>query len=295
MKENNIDRQFRERVDQMSDLPQNISWNRDSGWIQYLEQFDKEKPEIRKIVFTLLAAAAVLVIVVFTVFLNNYFKDKSVTQQNLTSEVRQIILPGGNKAWLNSNSSIEYRSAVNSGNFEIEVSGEIYLEINNLKYERYTLKAYNAIIVAENPSSINIKAYPEKENIDIAVKTGAVKVYEEASRKGMALLVTQGNYCSVHKSQKLIYVSANNNDNYLAWKTGKLIFEDQSVATIVDILSEYYNRTIEISTESVAYCTFSGSFENPAIENILNKIQKDLNLRITYTGSKITISGTGCL
>jgi ferric-dicitrate binding protein FerR (iron transport regulator) len=295
MKDNNIDRQFREKVDQMSGLPENISWNKDTGWIQYLEQFDKGKPKIRKIVFNLLAAAAVLAIIVFTVFQNNYSNNNSVRQQNQTSEVRQINLPDRNNVWLNSGSFIEYRPAVNSGNFDIEVSGEIYLEINNLKNERYTLKAYNAIVVAENPSSLNIKANPDKENIDISVRTGAVKVFEEGSQKGMALLVTQGNYCSVHKSQKLIYVSAITNDNYLAWKTGKLIFEDQSVATIVDILSEYYNRTIEISSESVAYCTFSGSFENPAIEKILNKIHKDLNLKITYTGSKITISGTGCL
>ena len=175
------------------------------------------------------------------------------------------------------------------------INGEVYFEITNVEHQQYILKAYNAIVIAEKAASINIKAYPGKENIDINVKSGAIKVFEESSPNGLALLITQGNYCSVHKSQKLIYAAASNNDNFLAWKTGILIFEEQSIATVVDILSEYYNRPIEISTESIAYCMFSGTFEKPALENILNKIQKDLNLQVKYTGTKITISGTGCL
>jgi transmembrane sensor len=295
MKNNNIDKLFREKVDQLSGLPENVIWNKESGWLRYQEQFNKDKPKNKEIVITLLSVVAMLVIVLYTFVINPLSKSRTVVKQNNTGEVSQINLPDGNKVWLNSNSSIEYVSGSESGSFEVAINGEVYFEINHLENEQYILKAYNAIVIAEKAASINIKAYPDKENIDINVKTGAVKVFEEGSPNGLALLVTQGNYCSVHKSQKLIYAAANNNDNYLAWKTGKLIFEDQSIATVVDILSEYYNRSIEISSESIAYCTFSGTFEKPALENILYKIQNDLNLQVKYTGAKITISGIGCL
>jgi ferric-dicitrate binding protein FerR (iron transport regulator) len=295
MKDNNIDKLFREKLEQLSDLPENIIWNKESGWLQYQKQYNKEKPKIKEISITLLSVAAVIVIVLYTPVLNPFSKRKTVVKQNNTSEVSQINLPDGNKVWLNSNSSIEYFSEAKSGNFEAIIQGEVYIEINNMQHKQYILKAFNATVIAEKVASINIKAYPYKENIDINVNTGAIKVFEEGSRNGLALLVTQGNYCSVHKSQKLIYAATNNNDNYLAWKTGSLIFEDQSIATVVDILSEYFNRPIEITSESIAYCTFSGTFEKPALEIILNKIQKDLNLNVNYTGTKITISGIGCL
>jgi len=295
MKDNNVDKLFREKINQLSGLPENIVWNKESGWLQYQERFNKVKPINKEIIITLLSMAAMLVIVLLTLVLNPLSKNRTVIKQNNTGEVSQINLPDGNKAWLNSNSSIEYFSEAKSGNFEVVVTGEVYFEINNLEHDQYTLKAYNAIVIAEKAASINIKAYAHKENIDINVKTGAIKVFEEGSPNGLALIVTQGNYCSVHKSQKLIYAASNNNDNYLAWKTGQIIFEDQSIASVIDVLSEYYNRPIEISSESIAYCTFSGTFENPALENILNKIQKDLNLQVKYTGTKITISGIGCL
>jgi ferric-dicitrate binding protein FerR (iron transport regulator) len=233
--------------------------------------------------------------VFYTFVITPLSKSRSVFKQNNTSEVIQITLPDGNMVWLNKNSSIKYFPEARSGSFEVSISGEVYFDINNLENERYILKAYNAVVIIENKASINVKAYTDKENIDISVKAGAIKVFEQGSPGGLALLVTQGNYCSVHKSQKLIYAAACNNDNYLAWKTGKLIFEDQSMATVADILSEYYNRPIEILSESIAFCSFSGTFEKPALENILNKIQKDLNLQVKYTGTKITISGIGCL
>lgn len=295
MKDNNIDKLFREKINLLSGVPENISWNEDAGWMQYRSQFHSEKVWQKRFIISIMSAAALLAIVLFTVINNPFSGSKTIINQNITAVVSQINLPDGNIAWLNSNSSIMYSTGVKSGNFEIIVNGEVYFEINNLNYKKITLRAFNATIIAEKAASINIKAYPGKENVDINVKTGAIKVFEGGSPNGLALLVTQGNYCSVHKSQKLIYTSKNYNENYLAWKTGKLIFEDQPIATVVDILSEYYNRPIEISSESIAYCTFSGSFERPSIENILDKIQKDLDLKVKYTGTKITISGIGCL
>jgi len=109
------------------------------------------------------------------------------------------------------------------------------------------------------------------------------------------LLVAQGNYCSVHRSRKLAYASTNKNDNYLAWKTGKLIFNNQPIATVMDILDKYYDTRIELENDAIAYCLFSGSFEQKPIEVILNKIRSDLNLKILTTESKIILSGRGCL
>lgn len=294
MENNYIDKLFRESVDKINGLSENVKWNNDTGWKQYQEQFYPKRTKVRRFAISMVSIAAIVVVVIFAMKKYQSTEIKNVVMQNKTSEVRQMNLPDGNKIWLNVNSSIEYPVKMNSKNFEINVIGEVYIEIDKKKSERYILKANNAVVVIEKTSSVNIKAYPDKENIEIDVKTGAVKVFEDGSPKGLALLVTEGNYCSVHKSQKLIYASTIINDNYLAWKTGRLIFDDQPIATVIDILSEYYDTTIEISDKSLAFCLFSGSFEKPTLSNILTKIQRDLNLEIKYTGTKITISGIGC-
>lgn len=295
MKNDNIDKLFREKLDQITGLPEDIEWNEEKGWMQYQKQFHSKATQFKKITISLLSVAAMFAIVIFTMNLLLFSKSRMVIVENHTNEVRQLIMSDGNSVWLNKNSSIEYPSKLNTKTCEMEISGEVFVEINNLRSERYIIKVNNTIVIAENESSFNIKAYPTKENTDIAVSTGAIKVFEGENTNGLALLVRQGNYCSVHKSQKLIYASANTNENYLAWKTGRLVFDDQPIATVTDVLSEYYNTPIELLDKSIAYCMFSGSFDKSTIDKILTKIETDLDLKVIQTNTKITISGRGCL
>ena len=93
----------------------------------------------------------------------------------------------------------------------------------------------------------------------------------------------------------LIFASANKNENYLAWKTGRIIFNNSNIENVVDVLAEYYNTEIELDNNSLSYCNFTGSFENQSLYLILNQIQSNLNFVVKNTGNKITISGKGCL
>ena len=112
-------------------------------------------------------------------------------------------------------------------------------------------------LLPKKPCNLNIRARIEEENVNITVGTGAIKIVEESNQKGLALLVTEGNYCSVHKSQDLVYTSVNRNCNYLAWKTGKFTFNNMPIATVTDILAEYYHTEIEFEDKTLAYCLFS--------------------------------------
>lgn len=135
----------------------------------------------------------------------------------------------------------------------------------------------------------------EEENVLVTVASGAIKIMEESNDEGLKLLVTEGNYCSVHKSQGLAYSSANSNNNYLAWKTGKLTFNSTPIATVTDILAEYYNIEIELEDKALAYCLFTGSFDNQPVDIVLNQIQSKLNFNINISGNKIKISGKACV
>ncbi len=289
-----IDRLFRDKVNQMHDLPADIEWNSRKGWSQYREQFLPGKIEIKRLYLYLGSAAAALIIVLLYIIYQNPAGD-SVIIDNITSEIKQITLPDGNSVWLNRNSSVRYPSTIDKDQYIITVHGEVFIELTSMKSKKYTIEAQNARIYAEKPGSFNIKARAGDENINITVASGMVTIADESYGQGLALLVTQGNYCSVHKSSKLVYTAKNINDNYMAWKTGKLIFHNQPIATVSDILSQYYDTTIELEDASIAYCLFSGTFEQKPLDIILNQIQTDLNFTIINTGNKITLSGKGCL
>lgn len=292
MKTTKIDQLFKTETDQMIELPKGIQWNKNDGWNNYQKRYGNSKPNNKKL-FISSAAAIIIIVIGTTVLLNR--TPKLISTRNETTSAKLIKLPDGNSAWLNKNSSIEYPSKINEKNNSINIIGEVYFEITTLENTPINIHAENAILKIETLTSFNIRANSTEENVDITVSSGALKVHEASYQEGLSLLVTEGNYCSVHKSQKLVYSATISNNNYLAWKTGRLTFDNQPMATVKDILAEYYGTDIELANNQLAYCLFSGTFDQQPVQKVLDQIESELNLEIQNNGKSILISGKGCL
>jgi|GEM_PF-1508268 len=283
---------FREKVESIKGLPPEVHWNAARGWEDYRRKYLLSYR--RKIIYFLSSAAAILILLLFLIPGKFTSETRNQLVFNDMDSVKEIKLPDGNTVWLNRNSSIEYPRKFDKKQTSINIEGEAYIEISIVVSGEYALKANNALIKIENPCAFNIRARENDENVNITVSAGALKVTGEGYRESLALLVTEGNYCSVHKSENLVYSSVNLNQNYLAWKTGILYFKSTPIATVSDILSEYYQVDIKIEDKALAYCLFSGSFSQVSINNILDKIQNDLNIGIIYTDDRIIMSGQQC-
>lgn len=294
MENDRIDMIFREKLGELSDLPPEVKWTSEKGWKDYEKKYGQNKRhDIRTLLYLSSAAALFLIVLLlFPAIREHGFKTLLVS--NNTDETKELVLPDGNRIWLNSHSTIQYPSKIDKDHSEFTVDGEVYFEIRNQLRHAFKIKAHNAHVLAENPCGFNIRARMQEDNVNITVATGAVKIMEESYGNGLALLLTEGSYCSVHKSQNLVYSSINRNENYLAWKTGKLDFKQTPMATVTDILAEYYHKHIELEDKSLAYCLFSGSFNDQSIEVILHRMQTDLDFVIRNSGDKIMISGKGC-
>ena len=295
MEKDRIDKTFREKLDGMSGLPSDVSWTSKKGWRDYEGQYLPKRISGKRIFLYLASVAAVVLVVIstFMVLQNNRFRTQLVS--NNTDKIKEVVLPDSNRVWLNKESSVEFPSKIDDKHYRFSVSGEVYFEIRTLQNPEYIIKAHNAVVLVENPGELNIRARRNEESVNITVASGAIKIMEESNQEGLALLVTGGNYCSVHKSKNLVYTAANRNTNYLAWKTGKLTFNNMPIATVTDILAEYYHTQFELEDKTLAYCLFSGTFEDQPIDIVLNQIHTELNFVISNTGKKITISGKGCL
>jgi len=257
------------------------------------------KPKKRKIkanIYWLYMAASVIILFGLVLFIDAPKPHiVSIVEKNNTDAPKQIILKDGNTIWLNSGAKISYVTSKNAIYNIISLKGEAYFEFTNTQKNNYQILAHNAMIKVETPSRFNVKMAANDENINITVGKGAIKVLESTSDKSLTLLVTEGNYCSVHKSLKLVFASANSNPNYLAWKTGQFIFENMAIATVTDILSEYYPVTFSFENREVAACRFNGTFQNKSLEYMLKKIESNTNCQITAQNGNFIVTGKACL
>ena len=92
----------------------------------------------------------------------------------------------------------------------------------------------------------------------------------------------------------MAFTSVNKNDNFLAWKTGKLIFKEMPMATVTEILSEFYDVNIEIENNEIAYCKFSGQFEGESLIEVLKAIQEDVNVGYREIQDGFILKGKDC-
>lgn len=291
--ENELDDIFKKQVEQLHHLPTDIEWNENKGWEAYQQSNHKKQHHLqKKAIFWVAASLLISFLVVFPYIIFN--TSKLVLVQNGDKQKLEVKLPDGNTIWLNKNSSVSYSKRVNREITEILISGEVFMEINFLKSKEYKILAENSVIIVNTLAYFNIQAYNFDDNINISVQKGAVRVSETGFEEQLSLLVTSGNYASVHKKYKIVYAAENSSDNYMAWKTGKYVFNETDFETVADILAQYYQKNVEFENENLSYCTFSGIYDYDSLPLMIRRIENTLNCQISDLGDKIYISGDGC-
>lgn len=222
------------------------------------------------------------------------WRGKTISVTNESAGIEKVLLSDNTVIWLNTDSRLIYPKNMKQANNTIIIYGEAFVEIPDSRNTNLNIIAHNALIETQSEASFNVRDLAEQESVEIAVRSGAVKVSEKGHAKGLAMLVTEGNYCSVHKYQKLIFAASNKSENYMAWKTGNLVFENSYMATVSEVLSRYYNVKINFEDKELAYCKFSGAFERKSIAYILEHIENELHFVIEQSGGNITLYGDGC-
>ena len=286
---NRIDNIFRDKITELNTGPNEVDWTPEKGWANYKQTYSHSKTSLRRITLLATSTAAAIAIIIGIAVNSNVFSPKVIVLQNQTDSLTKHQLPNGSKVWRNKKSSIAY-SMRKSGEFTMDIDGEVYLETAGTAKAPYTLRAGNAIISIENKAALNIKAYSTDNDIDITVSNGSVRVADNILGQGLSLLVTKGNYCSFSRKNNLVFATSNNNPNYLAWKTGNITFDNTPMITVTQVLEEFYGQDVEIANDTIAYLSLTGTFTNLSLDSILAAIEVKTAVETTRLHNKVIIS-----
>jgi len=166
--------------------------------------------------------------------------------------IQEQILKGGDKVWLNRNSSLEDLGD-QDGTYAVKLhKGEAFFDVNSREKKSggFAIHTPNAqVLVMGTGFSVTTKG---KKTI-VRVEEGIVKVKasdnkEVELRVGEQAVVANGNI------KKLKYFSP----NYLGWKNGELNFNGESLESSLHFFEEYYD--IKIDVEKGVDDTLGGSY-----------------------------------
>jgi transmembrane sensor len=252
-----------------------------------------EQKPVKKLnwVSNFLKIAAVLVLLSGLWFV---FAKQSTTPQNevLTfqsgNKTVEKTLPDGTKITLSKNSTISYPANFNGTNREVNLEGEGFFDVHHDNAHPFIIHTQGTDVKVLG-TSFNVRAY--NAQVQVVVKTGRVQFSKNNSR----VILEKGQKAEILANADTIVKSEVSEDkNITQENTQSFVFEQKSLAAVVEILSQKYDRQIILSQDKIKNCKLTASFEEENLENIITVIAETFNLKIQNQGDTIILSGEGC-
>ncbi|MGV3639953.1 MAG: FecR family protein [Adhaeribacter sp.] len=207
------------------------------------------------------------------------------------NQTRVVQLPDGSQVSLNQNSTFSYPADFQKENRTVRLQGEAFFEVAHAEGKRFTILAQGTKTEVIG-TSFNLRAY-EKEPVKVQVVSGKVAFARAATEEAVFLVAGQQGVIGAAAGRPQKQQIAD--QNFQAWKTRSLNFNNLRLGALVATLENYYQVEIALENESLRNCRFTASFQDPDLKEVLDILAIAGNLTITRKDSKhYLISGPGC-
>jgi ferric-dicitrate binding protein FerR (iron transport regulator) len=248
----------------------------------------------------LLRVAAVFLLITVLAFVTNKLiqsttKPSIVWTEKFTDEFQtsQVVLPDGSKVWLNTDSRIRYPEKFTGVNREIFLSGEAFFEVTRDEHHPFLVHTGESLTKVLG-TSFNIRGYESDSVISLTVVNGKVSFDAKDARPVSGALVEPNQQATLNKRTMHIYKTVNNEVNFLAWKTGKLVFRDARLMDALQALEIYYRVDFETNDSTLYNCRFTGSFDHAPLQEVLEVFSFGSDIDYEKIGNSYVLSGNGC-
>lgn len=174
---------------------------------------------------------------------------------------------------------------------QVEFRGEAYFDISKNPEKAFIINTRNSQIEVLG-TSFNVDA-KDGEIVQVDVTSGRVSL-SELGKKEHGIILTKGMSGFFNSINSSLVSSEYVNQNFQAWRTNTLEFNDISMDKVIDDLSEYFKIEIESENEAILSCNLTSSFTNPTLDEVLGVISVTLDLTIQKNGQMYQLEGKGC-
>lgn len=207
----------------------------------------------------------------------------------VSGERKLVYLPDSSMVTLNGNSSLKYQASFSGDTREVELSGEAFFEVKENPSQPFIITSGQAVTKVLG-TSFNLLAQRGSKEVAVSVVTGKVSLASlEAQQE---IILTPGFTGKLLPTGKLAKVETTATENP-SWKT--LSFENTSLKEVSVQLSTFFGVAVDLSNPSLQNCSFTGTFENPNLKEILKVLAASSDVTIKQSApNNYTISGPGC-
>lgn len=292
--ENYTDREWEElrKMGGDSDIDVDKAWNKVLSRMNESVETDIEAPaKIVSLRANLMKIAAAAIVILGLGMAGLYITQKGILSKRIsvTTDINQknleVTLPDGSIVILNRETILNYRANFGKRDRNVSLSGEAFFEIEPDRDNPFIINAGKAEVKVVGTSFNVITSNPDSA-VEVFVKSGQVMLSDNSGNK--TLLLDTGYVGTI--DSKISDKSLNNDPNYLAWNTGMLIYDGQTLDIVFRDLKRVYNLDIVADDPSILDEIWTAPINNQAQETIIRLICYSFNLGYKKDGNVYHLS-----
>lgn len=251
--------------------------------------FEKEKGKIRTL-RPLLRYAAVFIVVGAIAGILYYMLSKP--QMNELTAEHQIVtttLADGSEVTLNLGSKINFPSKFIGARRNVNLEGDAFFKVTPDEEKPFIVQA-GEVKVTVLGTSFYLNAKPDLPSVEVIVNTGKVSL-----KFGLQeVILVAGERGTFNKSERTVNKEKNEDENYISWKTKKLIFNNERLEVVFHKIEQTYGTKIQALNPEILDCRLTATFDNQPVETVMEIIEATFGFEISGQNGLMLISGSNC-
>lgn len=242
----------------------------------------------RKFVTYMNVAASIVLLLCLTIFLTKDFflYDTYSTEYGMT---KNILLDDGSEVTLNANSKIKVPKNLASADLrEVWLDGEAFFSI---------AKRANHVRFTVHTDDVDVEVLGTRFNVnnrrgrtEVILSEGSVKLTRDVTGTvGSEVLMKPGDFVSVSKADTTLIRRIVAPENFTAWQSNKLVFDETPLRVVAQKIEDYYGVKVEIEDVEIADRLLTGTLPNNDLGIVLRSLSASHNLNIQREDHRILI------
>jgi ferric-dicitrate binding protein FerR (iron transport regulator) len=196
----------------------------------------------------------------------------------------RLTLQDGTKVWLNAGSSITFPTAFTGRERNVQISGEVYLEVAKNKEMPFHVRA-NDITITVLGTHFNVRAYSDEKEIKTTLLEGSVKV----NRKSSNVILRPGQEArALNVSDQKISVRPADVESVTAWTNGYFRFDNADIYQVMGEIARWYDVEVKFEGEVRSH-EFVGQLARSSKLSEVLKILEMEKVHIARRGNKLIV------
>jgi transmembrane sensor len=150
----------------------------------------------------------------------------------------------------------------------------------------FVVRAGNAI-ATDLGTEFVVRAYRGDSSVNVSVTAGSVSIASAGSQRHVELRAGDVGRVAADGSTSL--GTAGSASSHAAWVDGRLVFHDESLATVARELSRWFDVDLRVAGDSLARRRVSAVYNDPSLADVLEALTATLDLRVDRSKRTITL------